>query len=127
MSTQLVLTLSFQLYPYITIFASGQNQKSSIQTDFYPKKSRKDTAVLTFLSAMVPEIALVCICFYEVWFLKSIAGWKYGMMSMKVYLTMLIQKFHVKTLEPKPMDEIQLEYMVVSRPKNVRLVFEKRK
>ena len=48
------------------------------------------------------------------------------MMSMKVYLTMIIKKFHVKTLEPKPMDQIQLEYMVVSRPKNVRLVFEKR-
>ncbi|XP_063914281.1 cytochrome P450 4C1-like [Zophobas morio] len=53
-------------------------------------------------------------------------GLKYGMMSVKLMVAMIVRSLKVRAIGAKSWKDIQCEMLVILKPKNARLVFEKR-
>ena len=61
-----------------------------------------------------------------VFFLIFVLGLKYGMMSVKLMVAMIVRSLKVRSIGAKSWKDIQCEMLVILKPKNARLVFEKR-
>ncbi|KAJ3653644.1 hypothetical protein Zmor_012884 [Zophobas morio] len=57
---------------------------------------------------------------------RNYIGFKYGMMSAKYILASILREFKVRSVGLETLDDIEWEFIVVLKPKNSRLVFEKR-
>ncbi|XP_063914644.1 cytochrome P450 4C1-like [Zophobas morio] len=57
---------------------------------------------------------------------RNCIGLRYAMMSVKVMLATILRSFKVQTVGLKSWKDIQWEYLIMLKPKNIRLLFEKR-
>ncbi|KAJ3657063.1 hypothetical protein Zmor_016095 [Zophobas morio] len=57
---------------------------------------------------------------------RNCIGLRYGMMLVKVMLATILRSFKVQTVDLKSWKDIEWEYLIMLKPKNSRLLFEKR-
>ncbi|KAJ3657055.1 hypothetical protein Zmor_016089 [Zophobas morio] len=57
---------------------------------------------------------------------RNCIGLKYGMMSMKVMIAMIVKKFKIRAVGMKSWKDMECDFLIMLKPKNSHLMFEKR-
>ncbi|XP_063914421.1 cytochrome P450 4C1-like isoform X2 [Zophobas morio] len=57
---------------------------------------------------------------------RNCIGLKYGMMSMKVMIAMIVKTFKIRSVGMKSWKDMECDFLIMLKPKNSHLMFEKR-